>query len=81
MCNRYILFNRCDVDIDECASQPCKNGGICNDLPGGFSCKCPDEFTGPLCSSPILLTCAQQPCRAGSTCLNKKGNISDDLYP
>lgn len=31
----------CEIDIDECASRPCYNGGTCLDLPQGYRCLCP----------------------------------------
>jgi hypothetical protein len=31
----------CEVDFDECGSQPCQNGGICVDKINDFSCACP----------------------------------------
>lgn len=30
----------CEVDIDECESNPCVNDGICRDLVNGFTCTC-----------------------------------------
>ncbi|KAK2120294.1 hypothetical protein P7K49_001680 [Saguinus oedipus] len=36
----------CSVEVDECASQPCLNGGRCQDLPNGFQCHCPDGYAG-----------------------------------
>lgn len=30
----------CQVDVDECFSSPCLNGGKCQDHPGGFVCSC-----------------------------------------
>ena len=36
-------------DIDECKSAPCKNGGICENDKGTFTCKCNAGFTGHLC--------------------------------
>ncbi len=36
-------------DGNQCDSDPCMNGGTCNDLIGSFSCSCPSEFGGDLC--------------------------------
>ena len=30
----------CETDIDECASEPCENGGKCADLTGRYECNC-----------------------------------------
>ena len=37
------------VDIDECESNPCQNGGTCLDGEDGFMCECPEGFEGQLC--------------------------------
>ena len=36
-------------DVNECASNPCQNGGHCKDLINGFKCTCKPGFTGPKC--------------------------------
>ena len=36
----------CEIDRDECASNPCLNQGVCRDLPNGFECRCITGFTG-----------------------------------
>lgn len=40
--NSYPGFsgNLCQVDIDECASTPCKNGAKCTDGPNKYTCEC-----------------------------------------
>ena len=52
------LSSHCSPDVDECQSEPCKNGGTCRDLPGSFACYCPEGFVGTQCETgrdlPIL---------------------------
>jgi Notch-like protein len=42
----YILCP--DIDIDDCASNPCVNGD-CEDGENRFDCVCDPGWTGPLC--------------------------------
>ncbi|XP_039629002.1 EGF-like repeat and discoidin I-like domain-containing protein 3 isoform X3 [Polypterus senegalus] len=39
----------CQNNVNECLTQPCKNGGMCQDLDGEYSCKCPSPFMGKQC--------------------------------
>ncbi|XP_004849460.1 protein crumbs homolog 2 isoform X2 [Heterocephalus glaber] len=57
----------CSVDVDECASGPCLNGGRCQDLPSGFQCHCPDGYTGLKCEEDVS-ECLSEPCLHGGTC-------------
>lgn len=47
-------FNK-KTEIDECASQPCKNNGTCSDGVNMFTChdQCPQNFTGMMCESEL----------------------------
>ena len=40
----------CDVQINHCESQPCKNGGACRNELTRYVCVCLTEFTGVDCS-------------------------------
>ena len=42
------------LGTDECASDPCLNGGVCNDLTNSYSCSCPQGFTGNRCEQSKL---------------------------
>ncbi|XP_074606670.1 uncharacterized protein LOC141859710 [Acropora palmata] len=39
----------CEIDVNECSSNPCLNDGTCIDLVHGFNCTCPHNFTGIRC--------------------------------
>src|SRR4051794_4966543 len=59
----------CNVDLDECASNPCANKGICSTNSfGNYTCTCLAAFTGDTCDTQIgscgLQTPAEQAERA-----------------
>ena len=39
------------VDINECASNPCKNGGSCTDAVNEYTCKCVAGYTDENCQT------------------------------
>lgn len=43
------------VDINECAGDPCKNDGTCNDIINGYYCTCVNGFTGLSCETGIVI--------------------------
>lgn len=45
--NPYIIV--CVPDMDECASNPCAQGGTCIDMENGFECLCPSQWAGKTC--------------------------------
>lgn len=59
-CNCTVGYEgrNCELDINECLSDPCLHGGICYDLPRGvFSCFCPHGYFGPQCESQTCESC------------------------
>uniref|UniRef100_H2YQK3 EGF-like domain-containing protein n=1 Tax=Ciona savignyi TaxID=51511 RepID=H2YQK3_CIOSA len=38
------------IDTNECLSNPCKNGGVCNNLINKFTCTCPAGTSGTTCT-------------------------------
>ncbi|XP_052809439.1 neurogenic locus notch homolog protein 1-like [Mya arenaria] len=54
-------------ETDECASNPCNNGGMCNDAINGFTCTCEAGFEGTTCQTDIN-ECASTPCENFGTC-------------
>ena len=72
MCTILFLSNRrcCYVfgclysilDINECASNPCKNGAACNNGNNRFTCTCAGGWTGTTCTTGKHVFFLQWPC-------------------
>ena len=39
------------IDIDECSSNPCENGGTCNDAVDMYTCDCAAGYNGDNCET------------------------------
>jgi hypothetical protein len=60
--------SRCDDDVDDCQSAPCRNGGTCTDTGlNAYTCACPLGTTGPICAGDTN-DCNSNPCVNGGTC-------------
>jgi hypothetical protein len=57
----------CQTNINECASNPCVNGGTCADQKNAFGCACVAGYSGVRCETAIN-SCASVPCGNGGTC-------------
>jgi hypothetical protein len=47
----YVCISYIITDIDECAINPCQNGGECTDEVIGYTCTCAGGYTGDLCET------------------------------
>jgi len=54
VCNAGYNGTDCDVDINECDSNPCFHGN-CTDEMNHFSCVCYDGYEGVQCQTGILI--------------------------
>ncbi|XP_033933810.1 delta-like protein C [Pseudochaenichthys georgianus] len=72
-CRPGFTGKNCEIETNECDSNPCKNGGSCTDLEDDYSCACPQGFYEKNCEI-IAMTCADGPCFNGGTCVE---NVSD----
>ncbi|XP_041715923.1 delta-like protein 4 [Coregonus clupeaformis] len=65
----------CELKLQECDSNPCRNGGLCTNLDVGYTCSCPQGFEGSHCKH-SLLTCADSPCFHSGQCHQKDNGRS-----
>ncbi|TRY63548.1 hypothetical protein TCAL_08301 [Tigriopus californicus] len=64
-CMPGFTGTNCDEDINECASEPCQNGGQCSNQVNAFECNCNGTgFRGQTCSENIN-ECLANPCVYG----------------
>ena len=73
--------NNACVDIDDCASDPCQNGGTCTDKVNAFSCACASGYEGDTCETDIdecatSPTSPTSPCDANADCANNVGSYT-----
>ncbi|XP_060254330.1 sushi, nidogen and EGF-like domain-containing protein 1 isoform X5 [Ovis aries] len=62
----------CHLDVNECASHPCQNGGTCTHGVNSFSCQCPAGFRGPTCET-AQSPCDDRECQNGGWCQAEGG--------
>ncbi|XP_050003178.1 protocadherin Fat 1 isoform X3 [Alexandromys fortis] len=61
---------------EDCSSNPCQNGGVCNPSPtGGYYCKCSALYAGVYCEVSVN-PCASNPCLYGGTCIVDNGGFA-----
>uniref|UniRef100_A0A8C9N6W8 Slit guidance ligand 3 n=1 Tax=Serinus canaria TaxID=9135 RepID=A0A8C9N6W8_SERCA len=65
----------CEVDDDDCLGHKCRHGAACVDAVNGYTCVCPQGFSGLLCETPppmVLLQtspCDNYECQHGAQCI------------
>ena len=45
-----VLYFFMFLDVNECDSSPCQNGGTCVDEIYGYTCQCTDAWFGDTCA-------------------------------
>lgn len=45
----------CEENLDECLSNPCQNGGSCDDRENGYVCSCTPGYAGLHCEQDVAV--------------------------
>ena len=75
ICEAGFVGAQCEINIDECASAPCKNDGVCEDLDDAYRCTCLQGFAGERCQTDVD-ECASQPCAPHGNCIDQVDGYS-----
>lgn len=81
-CLKGFIGSRCEIDRNDCESQPCLNGGICIDEIGTFKCNCSGiGYSGTLCQNNIDECIISGPCLNGGICYDTYGSYTCECTP
>merc|ERR1712224_885347 len=69
-CAEGYSGNNCEINIDDCAGNPCQNGSQCVDGVAGYQCKCNPGYSGMHCEINND-DCAHNPCQNGGICIDE----------
>ncbi|XP_045117385.1 cubilin-like [Portunus trituberculatus] len=76
---REVFQIKSQLMVDECASGPCRNGGICIDGYLKFTCLCPKGWQGGDCNLDsdecVQYAGTDLGCQNGATCINFPGSF------
>ena len=64
----------CEINKNDCATNPCKNNGVCADALNDFTCSCQAGFTGKTCDGVIGTTIEQDIVITGLTAADVLNN-------
>ncbi len=84
----------CEVNVDDCVSEPCINGGSCEDGVGGYVCqcsegitgenceiRCPEGYEGEFCETRGAQSCSAASCENGGSCVETSRGGFNCLCP
>ena len=79
-CPPGFLGKHCEINVDECANNPCTNSGTCSDLINDFACECVPGYSGKKCEVNVD-ECASNPCTNSGTCSDLINDFACECIP
>ncbi|KAJ8038778.1 IgGFc-binding protein [Holothuria leucospilota] len=78
VCNNGTLIGNLSacILIDQCTSDPCKNGGTCQNEVGSFTCFCSPPWTGATCETNVDECVGVNDCHQNATCVDTEGSYT-----
>ncbi|XP_069963928.1 protein crumbs isoform X3 [Bactrocera oleae] len=78
VCVPGIMGKNCEININECETNPCGKHGTCNDGIGTYTCDCDPGFEDRHCETNIDECDRYQPCGAHGTCIDEINDYTCD---
>ncbi|CAH1774353.1 unnamed protein product, partial [Owenia fusiformis] len=82
-CAQGFEGDRCQIEKDECAFDPCQNNGTCIDTADSYTCNCTLGYSGTNCED-IIDMCNPNPCQNNAQCFTEGNtfncNCTDNFF-
>ena len=73
-CPPGFVGERCQINLDECISEPCENKGKCTDGNNSFTCDCTLGWMGAVCDENDGCIEGKDPCQNDAVCVHEPGS-------
>ncbi|KAL3282925.1 hypothetical protein HHI36_006083 [Cryptolaemus montrouzieri] len=69
----FLSGDLCEIDLNECDSNPCLNNGTCLDAVNGYLCRCPSGYSGIHCEIDVAVCNSTNETRCANSGICEEG--------